>query len=103
MTPERFCKEPPGQDLHMESAPELLGQDYRNSTLPSTPKGEAAGYGEANPSFLLEMMNEYLNTFENLPVEQERCSIVRMGGHYIVCCKKNLVSTMHITILLLLP
>lgn len=75
---------PPG--LHTctwTGLPGLLGQDCKDSTLPSPPKGDAAGYCEAKSISLLERMNENQNTFEKLPMEQERLSIVTMGGHYI--------------------
>lgn len=63
---------PPGlQTCTWKGLPELLGQGCKNPTLPSTPKGDAAGHGEANTSFLLEKMNENQNTFEKVPVEEE--------------------------------
>ena len=44
---------PPGlQTCTLSGSTELMGQDYKNSTLPSTPCGAATGYSEANPAFM---------------------------------------------------
>lgn len=82
MTPESSCKAPNHEICRWRGLPELLGQNYRNSTLPSAPQGDTAGCGGANPGFPLERKNENQNTFEKLPVEQE----ATMGRHYICVC-----------------
>lgn len=48
---EAINKPPDLKTCTWNGSTELMGQGYKNSTLPSTPSGTTTGHDEANPAF----------------------------------------------------